>query len=175
MSNSTTRVDEATACRRRPSHDRPPDTGTTFIEVLVALVLLGTIVVATLAGLRASIIGSQVDENNARGHAWLQAAADAIYATAYLACDANPVSTIETAYQSAADTATRPAEWTPGSGANVDVTSIEFLSRAGTVESWGSACASGASTSPLYPQRVRIEVTGPDGSFTAQLELIKSV
>jgi type II secretory pathway pseudopilin PulG len=160
-----------------PKHEataRRPDAGTTFIEILVALVLLGTIVVATLAGLRASIIGSQVDENSARAHAWLQAAADSIYTGTYLSCGTNSVAAIESAYQLAADAATRPAEWDPASGADIAVTAVEFLARSGATESWGPTCAAGVAASPLYPQLIHIEVTAPNGDFTAELELIKS-
>ena len=57
------------------------DRGFTFIELLVAVVLLGTIVVATLAGLRAAIVAGTVDENHSKTYAWLQTASDAIATT----------------------------------------------------------------------------------------------
>src|SRR5690349_10942005 len=64
-----------------------PDGGFTFIELLVAIVLLGTVVVATLAGLRAAIVAGTVDDNHSKTYAWLQAASDQIANTDYKSCN----------------------------------------------------------------------------------------
>lgn len=151
------------------------DRGASFVEVLVAIVLLGTVVVAALAGLRASIIGTEVDEDSARSQAWLQAATDEIYGTPYLGCDTNSAANIVLAYQSAADAATRPNGW--ASGATIVVTDVRYLSGTGTSEAWGahSTCAAGNAGSPIYPQLIFLRVTDPEGIFTARLEVIKSV
>lgn len=156
---------EAGGTRRR-------ERGSSFVEVLVAVVLLGTIVVAALAGLRASITGSSVDEDSARAIAWLQAAGDEIHATDYEPChlEVTP-GDIRASYQTTVDAATRPTDW---GAATITVVSVEFLSRSGATESWGSTCASGDPDSPLYAQLVRLRVTDPDGKFTADLEVIKS-
>lgn len=163
----------------QPSHRtvRRRDRGATFIELLVAIVLLGTIVVATLAGLRASIIGSTIDENSARAQAWLQAAADEVHTTTYLDCDANNAAAIQAGYQAAASAATRPNEWGPSSGATVAVTSVLYLSGSGVTETWGdhATCATGDPSTPLYTQLITLVVTDPEGEFTAELEVIKSV
>ena len=53
--------------------------------------------------------------------------------------------------------------------------SVEFLSRSGSTEVWGTTCASGNPASPVYPQLVTIRVTDPDADFSAQVEVIKSV
>jgi hypothetical protein len=55
------------------------DEGATFIELLVAIVLLGTVVVATLAGVRATVIGTTLDRDHSNAHAWLQSATDLLY------------------------------------------------------------------------------------------------
>jgi hypothetical protein len=148
------------------------DRGTTFVELLVAVVLLGTIVVAALAGLRASITGTAVDEDSARAQAWLQAATDDVHATTYLACDSNTTAAIEAAYQAAVDGSTRPAGW---GSATITLVGVDFLSRTGITEMWGPTCASGSATSPLYAQPVTIRVSSPDGDFAAEIEVIKSV
>ena len=62
-----------------PRRPRAPDHGTTFVELLVAIVLIGTVIVATLAGLRATIIGTTLDRDHANAHAWLQSATDLLY------------------------------------------------------------------------------------------------
>jgi type II secretory pathway pseudopilin PulG len=151
------------------------DRGSTFVELLVAIALLGTVVVATLTGLRAAIIGSTVDESSARAHAWLQSASDELYAAPYRSCATNPTAAIESAYQSAVDASTRPADWGATSGAIIDVVSVEFLSRSGADDQWGSTCAADSIASPVYPQLVLLRVTGPNGDFVAELEVIKSV
>lgn len=155
-----------------PSPVDAPDRGSSFVEVLVAVVLLGTIVVATLTGLRAAVVGSSVDENSARAYAWLQAAGDEVYFAPYLDCDTNSAAAIESAYQTAVDGATRPTGW---GGAVIDVSSVQFLSRNGADEQWGATCATGDPDSPLYAQLVTIVVSDPDGDFTATVEVIKSV
>lgn len=165
-----TPVHDPTTEERSPAGGRPrADTGATFVEVLVSIVLLGTIVVATLTGLRATIIGSEIDEDSARAQAWLQAAADEIFHTPYVDCAS--VST----YQAAADAATRPNEWDLASGAVIAVSSVQYLSRSGVSEQWGPTCAAGDPDSPLYAQLVTIVVTDPDGDFTKSLEVVKGV
>jgi type II secretory pathway pseudopilin PulG len=152
----------------RPAHDA----GTSFVELLVAIVLLGTIVVATLAGLRASIVGTNVDENSARAHAWLQAAGDELHLATYLACDSNTTATIEAAYQTAVDLAAPPNEWVSGT---VSIVSVEFLSGPVGSSTWGTTCASGDPLNPLYSQLVTIRVTDPVGAFSREVAVIKSV
>ena len=151
------------------------DDGFSFIELLVAIVLLGTIVVATLAGLRATIVASTVDDNHSKTYAWLQAASDAVAVTDYKSCSLFTNAEIATAYQSAANGATRPDGWST-TGALL-VTSVQYLSRAATAgspEVWGSTCAAGNAASPVYPQLVTLNVISPDGKLTRSIEVIKS-
>ncbi len=153
------------------------DRGVSFIEILVAIVLLGTVVVATLTGLRAAIVGTEVDEDHARAYAWLQAASDEIYAAAYLPCHvaANTNIVIKNQYQSAVATASRPTDWTVASGATITIDTVEYLSRSGTDDLWGTTCASGNAGSPVYPQLIKITVKDPSLQFSATIEVIKSV
>jgi hypothetical protein len=55
------------------------DSGMSFIEVLVSIVLLGTAVVGILVALRAATHASIVDADHSKAIAWLQAGSDAIY------------------------------------------------------------------------------------------------
>jgi prepilin-type N-terminal cleavage/methylation domain-containing protein len=152
------------------------DRGFTFIELLVAVVLLGTIVVATLAGLRAAIVAGTVDENHSKTYAWLQTASDAIATTDYKSCSSFSNDEIVSAYQSAVDAATRPEGWST-TGAML-VSSVRYLSRAtttGSPEVWDTNCAADNSASPVYPQLVKLVVISPDGNLTRTIEVIKSV
>jgi type II secretory pathway pseudopilin PulG len=72
----------AYAPRRRRDRDR----GQTFVEILVSIVLLGTVVSGTLTALRATIVSSRVDANQAKANAWLFAAEDALYRATYYSC-----------------------------------------------------------------------------------------
>jgi len=93
------------------------DSGATFVELLVAIVLLGIAVVATLAALRATVIGTAVERDHARAHQWLQAAVGAVQEADYVPC--NDVGTFATAqqhmvhdYKTAIDaTTTAPPGW----------------------------------------------------------------
>jgi prepilin-type N-terminal cleavage/methylation domain-containing protein len=155
----------------RPHRDR----GVTFVELLVAIVLLGTVVVATLTGLRAAIIGTEVDEDHARAYAWLQAASDEIYAATYLPCHVNTNVVIKNQYQLAVATASRPADWTVASGATITIDTVQYLSRSVSNDLWGAICASGNAGSPVYPQLIKITVKDPSLQFSATIEVIKSV
>jgi prepilin-type N-terminal cleavage/methylation domain-containing protein len=152
------------------------DDGFSFIELLVAIVLLGTVVVATLAGLRAAIVAGTVDDNHSKTYAWLQAASDAVAVTDYKSCASFTNAQITSAYQSAVNGATRPEGWTT-TGALL-VSSVQYLSRAttaGSPEVWGTTCAAGNTASPVYPQLITFTVISPDGKLTRSIEVIKSV
>lgn len=161
--------------RERARGVTAPDRGATFVELLVAIVLLGTVVVGTLAGLRAAVIASTIDEDQSRAYAWLQSAADALERVPYIVCTPTNNAAIVAAYQATVDGAARPSEWTAPSGATLVVVSVTYLSRTGGVESWGTDCAAGDPDSPVYPQLVTLRATTPDGAAISTLEVVKSV
>ena len=68
----------------RPGADATPsvrDSGSTFIELLVSIVLLGTVGVAVLTALAASATGAKVHRELSDAQAWLATAGDAISET----------------------------------------------------------------------------------------------
>ena len=150
------------------------DRGVSFVEVLVALVLLGTVVVATLAGLRAAIVAGTLDQNHSKAYAWLQSASDQLAQVDYKSCGSFSNVDIVEAYQDAADTAPRPDDW--GATGSITVKSVRYLSRNAStnVETWGSTCAAGSATVPIYPQLVTLEVVSPDLKLTKSIEVMKS-
>jgi Tfp pilus assembly protein PilV len=63
-------------------HAEPPsrrDRGTSLIEILVAIVLLGGAVGAMLTTLRVTVSASSLQRDHANAYAWLQTAADVLY------------------------------------------------------------------------------------------------
>ena len=65
---------------------RTRDSGQSLVEVLIAIVLTGTLAVAGMITLRASITGSTLDRDHANAHAWLQTASDVLYGAAREGC-----------------------------------------------------------------------------------------
>lgn len=168
-----------------PAADATPrrDRGATFVELLVSIVLLGTIVVAVLVSLQASTTASARDADHARATTFLHDASDAVYETTRLSCTLGEAALIS-AYQLAIDTnVVPPTGW---SGASAQVTRVEFLTSPdpdSAAFTWSSAptdCREGVTAVgdyteyPLLSQKVTIVVTAPDGDFTKELETVKA-
>ena len=77
------RSDESRATRR--------DSGATLIEILIAVVLLGTVAAATLGALRTTIIGIRIERDHAKAYQWLQSANGVLQASERVGCDFDPV------------------------------------------------------------------------------------
>ena len=162
---------------REHNHERDAvDRGGTLIEVLIGIVLLGTVVTATLTGLATAITASALDRDHANAHAWLQTAADMLYARELDQCDpaADPATEIADTiaeYQSTIQQTDNPEGW---SAANIQVTGLEWWSididpatGIGT-ETWGTQCDSGDTNL----QRVAMRVTAEDGQIVEEVEVI---
>jgi len=125
------------------------DRGVSFIELLVAIVLLGIAVIAIIAAVRATVIAARIDTDQAKAQAWLSAAADDVDEAARVPCalpvgapsaaddpsdwidnrgsaGVNTPGTVWTEYQSIVATTPAPGGW---AGATISVSSIEFLGR----------------------------------------------
>lgn len=76
-----------------------------FIEVLVSVVLLGTAVVATLTAVRATIIGTRIEQDHSKAQQWLQSAVGVIERENFADCDSVSLSgaAIRAAYKAAID------------------------------------------------------------------------
>ena len=162
---------------RATNHQRDDvDRGGTLIEVLIGIVLLGTVVTATLTGLATAITASALDRDHANAHAWLQTAADMLYARELDQCDpaADPATEIADTiaeYQSTIQQTDNPEGW---SAANIQVINLEWWSididpatGIGT-EAWGTHCDSGDTNL----QRVEMRVTAEDGQIVEEVEVI---
>ena len=156
------------------------DPGYSLTEVLVAIALMGGIVAALLAGIRTVVTATAVDQNHAQSFEWLQAASDAVYLTPRIPCTDDGTGRLDAmaAYDVAAQLASIPPVW-EGSSASIRVSNVEYLGRVSVDDDfeWGEAfCFEGAAFagSPLYTQRVTIEVLAPDSALPQRLEMVKS-
>jgi hypothetical protein len=100
--------DEQTTSERTGHTARPrrrrADSGMSFIEVLVSIVLLGTTVIGVLAATRATIIGSRIERDHSKAQQWLQSAVGVIERTDFEDCNAvGDGPAIRNAYQAAVD------------------------------------------------------------------------
>lgn len=165
---------------------RPPDHGISLVEMVVAIALMGLTVTAIVSGLRVSIIASSEDRDHATAFVWLQAASDEIYAGPRVACTADGSGrlTAISTYSASARNADLPPAWrrsdgTPIGAAGVRVVDVEYLGRIGVDDDFDWApdfCfeGTGFDDSPLYTQRVTVEVTFPNGTSTQTLQMVKS-
>jgi prepilin-type N-terminal cleavage/methylation domain-containing protein len=157
----------AACTSRRPRRRDHEDEGFSFIEVLLAIILIGIVVVPVLQAVTVSIKASSISRSAGQVETALVNAADRLN-RAPLTCD----------YSIYAQAAVQTQGWAPEQvslvqqyfvpGANVTV--------AGT---W----ASGSATSPACQistptdglvQRIRLTITSPDGSISRSVEVVKS-
>lgn len=68
-----------------------PDRGSSLIEILISVVLLGTVVVATLGATTSSVMGTRVARDHAKSYQWLQSAGGVLQASERVGCDYDPV------------------------------------------------------------------------------------
>ena len=152
------------------------DQGSSLIEILVAMVILSTGVIAVLVALGTTIHASSVDKDVATAYEYVQDVSDQIYEANRVPCYQGQA-TVLAAYDAAAKLAPVPAGWAK----TAKVTNVEFLGRA-TVDapfSWGAFCFESSDplnqyyTSPLYTQKITFTVQDPKG-FVRTLQVVKS-
>ena len=158
---------------------RATDRGNTLIEMLIVIVLMGMVVTAVLVGIRVTILASSTDRDHAAAFAWLQAGSDAIYNRPRIPCTADGTGRVQAMnqYDAAVKLVPPPPIWN-GKG-SIRVTNVQYLGRAGVDNdfSWSPTfCFEGGTfvNSPLYTQRVIIEVTLPNAASVQTLEMVKS-
>jgi Tfp pilus assembly protein PilX len=103
--------------------ERRRDRGTSLVEILMAIVLLGTAVGAMLTTMRVTINASALQRDHANAHAWLQSAADVLYGAPRADCGTQTVSRqteVRNTYQGIVSGTENPENW-PSS--NIEVVS----------------------------------------------------
>jgi hypothetical protein len=144
------------------------DLGVTFVEMLVAIVLLGIGVVGTLTAVRASVMGSRIERDHAMAHQWLQSASEVVRDTPRLGCDAMAEAAIRNSYQATIRTnAPAPDGWS-------DATLIDIIP---PIRFWDGqqyldppACYE---NEERYLQLIQLQVSNPDGDIIETVEVVK--
>jgi prepilin-type N-terminal cleavage/methylation domain-containing protein len=181
--NTRIRVRSSSADTAEPGADPDPpcrnsrDGGFSLVEMLVSVVLLGLTVTAVLATMRVTIRASVVDRDHAVAFEWLQSASDEIYRDPRVPCTSGRPAAIA-AYHASAQSVVRPPMW-DATAATIAVIDVEYLGKNSPSDDFEWApgfCFEGAGyvTSPLYTQRVTLQVTSPRGDIVETLEMVKS-
>lgn len=142
------------------------DTGVSLIEILVAVVLLGSVVVAVMAALAATILGSTIDRDHANAHAWLQSATDLLYGTPRVDCGSIAVTNkpaVLANYRAVAATTTNPEGWP---AANIEVYDVQFWNGA----IYQSNCYDDFG---INLQLIKVRVRDTDGRIVKDVEVVK--
>jgi prepilin-type N-terminal cleavage/methylation domain-containing protein len=154
----------------------PRDRGLSLIEVLIAIVLMGTVVVAVVGLLQVTISASGTDRDHSNAHAWLQSAADVLYARELQSCApdgalATNKADIAAAYEATLKQTENPEDWPD---ANIRIYDLQFwhvnmdpVTKL-TEEGWGLLC----DTADTDLQRIGIEVRSTTGEIVEQVEVI---
>ena len=161
-------------CARTPTQDlsRPGeparrDRGFTLPEVLITIVLMGTVLLAVLAAVQTNIVASSTSRAAARAESVIVNVADRVN-RAPKVCD----------YKIYAEAAVMTEGWDPSTVSIQQWRYVYSGYHDGSVpeSGWASgACAVGLTAAPeLLVQKVSISVTTPDGKVTRTIELVKS-
>jgi hypothetical protein len=167
---------------RRVDRTQTRDAGVSFVEILVAIVLLGTVAVGVLTAVRTTVIASSIDRDHANAHAWLQSASDLLYGHPRADCghpdgdiDGNGVDEPDAAeravmnarvvsdYQLVVSGVTNVEGW-PSSG--IRVTDVLYWDG----DQYQDVCFDDFG---INLQLVRISASSPDGSIVEEVEVIK--
>jgi Tfp pilus assembly protein PilV len=141
---------------RQPARDR----GVSFVEVLVAIVLLGTVVVAVLAGVRATIIASTVDRDHTTATAWLQSASDVLYGVTRSECSSLP--DVIDSYEAVVQATPNSESWDPS---RIQITDVKFWD--------GNAFQTSCNAQTKTLQLISLRVVDLDGSVLESIDVIK--
>lgn len=161
----------STSPRTSSSRKGARDCGTTLVEILIAIVLVGGVVAGTMATLRASTIAGTLHRDHSNGHAWLQTASDILYAAPKVGCASGEVN-VRAAYNAVVDAVPHPQDWEQWqirvlqpvkfwNAANLDADpDVEYF--------FGNDC-----DPSLNLQLVEIEVRNIDGRIIETVEIVK--
>lgn len=139
--------------------------GFSYVEILVSIVLVGSVVIATLVSLRATIVANEVGDQRSQLLLWMQNGVEAVQRHAYEPCTSG-VPGVTAAYASALPTVAPPDGMAGGS---LTIDGVEFLSIEPVthVEQWGTLCDADRTA-----QLVTLRATAPDASQTIVIEVL---
>jgi type II secretory pathway pseudopilin PulG len=157
-----------------PARRTRRDAGYSLVEVLVAVVLTGTIVMAIVGAMFAVVRVSGQNDDATKVQAVLGRAADELNGIDYLAC---PEASLPSAYDNVSDRAADSVGWGPST---VEITAFRYWNP--DTEQWdttnsiqGSECNPAVGyTSSKNLQKLTIEVTSPSGNVVRSIDIVKS-
>ena len=152
-----------------------------MIEILISVVLLGTVVAGTLQLLTTTISASALDRDHANAHAWLQTGADMLYARDLISCGVigtdpdgdGAVITfddIRNEYEATVQQTDNPEDWPDGNISVIDLKwwSIDIGTDGVGTEAWGTLCDS----DDTNLQKIELRVRAEDGRIVEEVEVI---
>jgi Tfp pilus assembly protein PilV len=131
------------------------DRGESLVELLVAMLIMGTAVVAVVGGLGTAIMMSDVHRKQA---------AVAAHLNAFAAIVEGAVAASPTQYVDCATDTSYPS-YTPGTPYNADITEVRYWDGAG----FTTSCAAGSDTGV---QRVTLRVWSNDGRVDRSTDIV---
>lgn len=150
------------------SHTRHArDSGQSLVEVLIAIVLTGTLAVAGMITLRASIAGSTLDRDHANAHAWLQSASDVLYGSPREDCGTEDVPTpdlVADAYDKIIQETPNPRDW-----------HYSLIKVVRPVQFWNGSIYQDIcyANEGVNLQLITIQVSAPDGRIVESVQIVK--
>ena len=152
------------------------DRGYSFPEILVAIVLMGTVMAAVMAGMFTAIRASSISDDASDLDAVLGAAADSLSDALFVAC---PEETTPNAYEQFAQVGADALGWDASTVRVVDVLYWDPTTTPGE-QRWldtngigGAQCDSTVwLSSSKTMQKVIVEATTPNGTETRRLEVV---
>ncbi len=155
-----------------PRKKEPRDGGSSLVEILVSIVLLGITVTAVLVTLRTSVSASSLNRDHANAHAWLQSASDVLYGSEREDCGTPTASReadqqLTNAYQLIVQSTwpANPEGW-PATNIRI-VPPVLFWDGTSTYQ---STCYDDKG---INLQLITIEVRGLDGRIVESVEVVK--
>jgi hypothetical protein len=150
------------------------DEGNSFIEILISIALMGTVVVTLLYAMETTIRLSKISDDQAKVESVIGSAADRVANFAYKPC---PGFDGDDRYLSIAQAAAPAVGWT---GSTVTIDEVRFWDP--DTQSWEPSngldetlCNSSISlTDSRTLQKVRIRVTSPGGSHSRTTDVVKA-
>jgi hypothetical protein len=168
-------MDEARSADGMDADVDARDQGVSLIEILVAVVLIGTAVLAVIGAVLISITGSKLERDHARAHQWLQSAVGVLQESPRLDCVTRTEEQIRLEYQTIirSNPIINPPGW---ADSQLDVVP--------PVKVWnGDAYIDPRTTAPtpnlcfdgqgFRLQLITIQVQSPDGDIIETVEVVK--
>lgn len=155
------------------------DTGMSLVEVLVAVVLLGSVVSVTLSALASTFVAGRTERDHSRAFQWLQSATGVLQSAPRVGCELDPEDgayssgeeKVRTVYQDAIrNNVVNPPGW-----ASVQLTIVEPVQIWDGTRYWDPAAAptSCYDDAGFKLQLITIQVTSPDGRIIRSVEVVK--